>query len=97
MVQGMTTPKKMPVLDQVLAWMNTRAGNAFLVLLFPLIVAALGLPTGVAKAALALYEGVPVAVECPPCPACLVAEVASVETAPVETAPALPGAAADGE
>jgi hypothetical protein len=38
-------------------FLNTRLGNALLILAWPLIVAALGLPTGVAKVALEVWLG----------------------------------------
>ncbi len=58
------------VVDAVLAVLNSRAGNAFLVLLWPMLVAALGLPLGIAEAALEVYLGRDVewaATTCLPC------------------------------
>jgi hypothetical protein len=81
--------------------MNTRFGNVFLVVAWPILAAGIGLPTGIAQQAVAAWEGK----ECCPCevaaPATLPAPTpapvpvpiipAAGEVAPVPVVPAAPG------
>lgn len=99
-----TEPAKLSVGETILKILNSKVGNAFLILVWPLMLAALGLPTGLAEESLALYRDAvgtetaapEAAVECPVCDcakAAATAEPAEVETEapagpPVESAPA---------
>jgi hypothetical protein len=69
------TPSAKPALAQMaLTFLSSRAGVTFLLTLWPVILALLGLPTGAAEEALRIYRGettTPAATtECSPCPAC---------------------------
>ena len=69
--------KTTEILAALESLLNSRLGNAVLILVWPLLVAGLGFPTGIAEQALSYYLGrdlsAPVEgeakMECPPCPA----------------------------
>ena len=84
----MTEPEPRPSFwAAVVAAMNSPLGNALLVAVWPLIIAAIGLPTGAAQAALDAYQG-PQVLVCPPCAVCPEVETPSIiEVSPDEATP----------
>lgn len=86
----MTTPAPEPsAFDAAMKLFQGRVGVAFLLLVWPVILGGLGLPTGAAEAALSVYLGQPVT-QCPVCEPC-----AAEPDGPVG-APVAPPAPAEG-